>query len=716
MAGTPGNPGTFTGPDLVLGTADDVVYMGPGRSPNTESIAGAAENDDASLRPPSAGGTLIGGSKHACRRAVSRSGRDPGEFLLGGRPIRGDVLSRPFRMRSPIVAKEQRKDCEPRPVSIMELSATQRSGREHENSIRLNAEDEKDCIVVERIDARKRMRLHECDKKQRIQDIVDLAYCHNDSQVRVLIYVRTPRDAQSIESKLRRKLKANQRTALLTGTIRGYERDNLATANPAYKQFVHPEDGSLAETIYLISTSAGEVGIDIDADHMVCDMTTMDSMIQRLGRVNRRGGAGRVAQVDVVWTCDDENADKDKAVAKTLEILRRWTHENLHEDGKFNASPRNVRQLMEKLDNQDLEEAFSPKPVIPPLSDILLDAWSLTSVNKMPGRPEVADYLHGLTNDRPNTYIAWRKEIPRFSQNNVDERILQEWFAACPVRANERMRMRTDVLRGELRKLIRTHGKNKQSQEHQVVLLNERNQAEWARLSELDDRAVRLEYKTVVLPMEVGGLGQHGIFDSSVWKPAHDVANSNTEGIQRERWLYESGEDRPLISGQGFGSSWEVRERVLLASHEDSDVEESAGGNSVELILRMPKKELASASPDVARMRQTLVEHTDLIVRHMKAICNRLHLDPDITSALVSGACRHDRGKDRDIWQRFACNGSSSDPLAKSSKYLHGRALSGYRHEFGSVLEAMNDLTLYKERDLILHLIAAHHGHARPYF
>ena len=618
------------------------------------------------------------------------------------------------------VKKEQGKDCNPRPIHVMELSATPRTSGEDDNTIRLDTTDEEDSIVVERIDAIKRMRLHECDKKQLIQNIVDLAYCHNDSQVKVLIYVRIPRDAQSVESKLRRKLKADQRTALLTGTIRGYERDNLATDNCAYRQFLDQEDGSLGETVYLISTSAGEVGIDIDADHMVCDMTTLDSMIQRLGRVNRRGGAGRVAQVDVVWG-DDENAKKDKAVAKTLEILRRWTHDNLYEDGKFNASPRNVRQLMEKLSNQDLKEAFSPNPASPPLlSDILLDAWSLTSVNKMPGRLEVAAYLHGLKDyDLPTTYVVWREELSCLSRYDVDKKTLYEWFRACPVRANERIPMPTGVLRVEFRKLIRAHRKNKTSQEHhRIVLLDERNQVEWSKLSELEYREADLEYKTVVLPTKAGGLGQHGVFNSSVLDPANDVADSNIEGVRRVRRLCESGVESPLVSESGFGDSWEERKRVHLTSHEDLELDEDSEGSSVELVLRMPEKELAIASPDYAKMRQTLAEHTDSIVRHTKGISGRLHLEPDITSALVSAARWHDRGKARKIWQRFARNDNGSEPLAKARSYLHGRTLSGYRHEFGSVLEAMNDSTLHKdpERDLILHLIAAHHGRARPNF
>ena len=47
----------------------------------------------------------------------------------------------------------------------------------------------------------------------------------------------------------------------------------------------------------LVSTSAGEVGFDLNADHMICEAAPLESMIQRLGRVNRRGYGD--AKVDV---------------------------------------------------------------------------------------------------------------------------------------------------------------------------------------------------------------------------------------------------------------------------------------------------------------------------------------------------------------------------------------------------------------------------------
>ena len=47
-------------------------------------------------------------------------------------------------------------------------------------------------------------------------------------------------------------------------------------------------------------TLVGEVGVDIDADHGVMDIVTLDSMIKRLGRVNRMGLMK--AKVGIVFT------------------------------------------------------------------------------------------------------------------------------------------------------------------------------------------------------------------------------------------------------------------------------------------------------------------------------------------------------------------------------------------------------------------------------
>jgi CRISPR-associated endonuclease/helicase Cas3 len=151
------------------------------------------------------------------------------------------------------------------------------------------------------------------------------------------------------------------------------------------------------------------------------------------------------------------------------------------------------------------------------VSDIPLDAWSLTSVTcKLPGRPEVAEYLHGLTNDPPETYVAWRKEIGLLSAAAVDAATLEDWFLACPILSYERLRDQTDRVKNTLASLLDAHQKSVCDRDYRVAVLNERGEAEWRSLSEIVQRNFRLgavrcrwrrrQYRTIVLPVEAGGL------------------------------------------------------------------------------------------------------------------------------------------------------------------------------------------------------------------
>ncbi len=60
-----------------------------------------------------------------------------------------------------------------------------------------------------------------------------------------------------------------------------------------------------------------------------------------------------------------------------------------------------------------------------------------------------------------------------------------------------------------------------------------------------------------------------------------------------------------------------------------------------------------------------------------------------------------------------------ASPVAKSGKRgLNAKLLEGYRHELGTLLEAAHcaEICDHPECDLILHLIATHHGFGRPHF
>src|SRR4029079_9822203 len=80
-------------------------------------------------------------------------------------------------------------------------------------------------------------------------------------------------------------------TEQLTGTLRGLERDGLVN-KPIFQRFLPESNKDVTPapgTVYLVCTSAGEVGVNISADHLVCDLSTFESMAQRFGRVNRFG-------------------------------------------------------------------------------------------------------------------------------------------------------------------------------------------------------------------------------------------------------------------------------------------------------------------------------------------------------------------------------------------------------------------------------------------
>jgi CRISPR-associated endonuclease/helicase Cas3 len=128
-----------------------------------------------------------------------------------------------------------------------------------------------------------------------------------------------------------------------------------------------------------------------------------------------------------------------------------------------------------------------------------------------------------------------------------------------------------------------------------------------------------------------------------------------------------------------------------------------------------------------ARARMTLDDHLRDAAAYAKRIVTLLRLGSVEAEAVVLAAKWHDLGKHRVVWQRCIGNRdyALAPPiiLAKSAERMRSLDLGGYRHEFGSLLDVL-DLARVPEfarlsadtRDLALHLIAAHHGRARPYF
>ena len=287
------------------------------------------------------------------------------------------------------------------------------------------------------------MTLTTLGEKDKLNDklaVAAIKLATNESAIgkRIVVFVRKPDDARAIAETIRKHESAKNKLGIyadcvevLTGTMRGLERDELVE-KPVFKDRwlngdLDPSNESNQTPVFLISTSAGEVGFDLNADHMVCDAAPLDSMIQRLGRVNRRGQGN--ATIHLILA--KEPADKSEIDKACIAASKLFTED-------MGVSPKELAGFKSTLCADTLKAVSTPEPTMVELTDILLDTWSMTSITvPMPGRPEVAPWLRGIADDLPQTTISWRAEldVPGFDQLDLEE--VEDWLDTHRVLTHE---------------------------------------------------------------------------------------------------------------------------------------------------------------------------------------------------------------------------------------------------------------------------------------
>lgn len=635
------------------------------------------------------------------------------------------------------VETEQKACQESRPIRLMELSATtrgeSRASGGNGQAFGFEKEDREDPIVQDRLNAVKNLTIETAEKGKLVETIVAKATLIGQKPRRVLIYVRSPKTAGEVAGAIKKKLgaDADDRIGLLTGTIRGFERDELARSPLFMKFHSNPTRTPLSHAMYLVSTSAGEVGADLDADDLVCDQTTLDSLAQRFGRVNRLGGNGRAAEIMVVREKTAEtNKKKDgkEKKASELDAAVAATGAELDKIVKRggDVSPAAISEVLE---SEEARAAFSPVPTILPATDILYDAWSLTSIQPekgkdgkwrdMPGRPQVEPYLHGVADwEPPETQVAWRAEIRELADAEVSDDDLEEILKAFPIRAAEQLKDTTSHVIEQLVGIVKRH------RDAQAILIKN-GEPRWIGVSELapldNDKASLnearrlLSFATILLPCELGGL-KDGMLNGECEKPVPDVAEVKIDG-QRDRqrvWVRDDQSPACVLSGEPLSLPARHKQPLGLRDPDDED-----SGPSVTFEYRVAKAE--SGEPGC---RIELTPHNDGVANEARRIGTAIGLHSELCAALSLAGRLHDSGKDCGVWQRYAKNygyNTEQNPaaaLAKAASYQHWKVLNGYRHEFGSLMNAAarEEVKSHPERELILHLIASHHGWARPHF
>lgn len=651
-------------------------------------------------------------------------------------------------------------------LRLLSLSAT---GRQRQGEVfRLEERDiEGETAGVEltrkRLQASKSLRIVEhngTDKElpEKLAQVVWEELSHNGTKAgRFLVFCNSREHAVQVTELLGKQITAFRKERkndehaleivdpeLFIGARRVYERQ-AAERKLAELGFLADSDRDDPRVRFLVATSAGEVGVDLDADHMACDLVAWERMVQRLGRVNRRGdGQAQIAVIDAGPGISKLVERAHHQVRTLLESLPPSSEQTV------DVCPEAIRALRRRADvavEEAMTEASTPPPLRPALTRPLLDAWSMTTLKTHTGRPEVAPWLRGWVDEEPRTTVVWRAHLPVPSQLPEDpitqrrwHKATEEYFEATPPHIMEQLETESYRVAEWLLARIKALGESIAAGHKAGAVGQEPNldvptnetpiaflltaagdydtHYTLQSLEKLNkDRLKReLSGKTLIVHRSLGGLSPGGTL--------------NPKSDQLPEWLGDHDQDWPEAerSADRRTIKWKVirldgtqthepeshwRKRYEFSIHQNEDGEAVARLEIYKLRQDAANEEDRSVGPD-----QGLDEHQACVADHARRVGQRLNLPDHWTRLLVLAARLHDEGKRADRWQNAFNAPGDGRPYAKTQGPVNLQLLDGYRHEFGSLFHAERDPEFQalsdQDKDLVLHLIAAHHGNARP--
>ncbi|MBN2429350.1 MAG: type I-U CRISPR-associated helicase/endonuclease Cas3 [Deltaproteobacteria bacterium] len=672
------------------------------------------------------------------------------------------------------VVAEQNRCNDPRKLKVMELSATTRTKAAIE-VFSISDADSDNNFVKNRLNAVKRLSLIALGEKEKEQDkIIELTLARKDSGRAILVFVRSVADATKIASELEKKLGKDKKDMVrsLTGTMRGKERDELVK-EPVFRRFLQKNAKELSGegTVFLVATSAGEVGVNISADDLICDLSTYESMAQRFGRVNRFGERDDSA-ITVVCPTEFPHTKKIQEAEKAVAEKKKDAEKKLQtaiEKAAYDIARESTMALLMRLDgsaspasldslpDHDRIAAFSPPPKMRQATNIQFDAWALTSIRKpIAARPPVAPYLHGEAEwQPPETHIAWREELELIHGDLLGAYPPEDLLEDFPLKPHELLRDTSkriaETLSARIEKYLQEraddNAKLKQawligengsvslfelaSPELQAIYAKSMERTHWEKEEikrHKDYLRIAIENVTLILPASLGGISELGLFTADLreGKCATDVA-----AIKNVRLRVRAG--TPDIPAEYVAGYRLVR--VIDTAYSNNEEHESTD----RYWLWLEEKKAINGEKRSTVQPETLKTHAGAVVANIISLAHKLFpaistaSEPNLRRCLPVAAQMHDEGKNRLRWQQGIGNTryNPNDPntiYAKSGGLMRSRNLAeNYRHEFGSlntittnsvnpqIPGSLSDLTDL-EHDIILHLIAAHHGRARPHF
>jgi CRISPR-associated endonuclease/helicase Cas3 len=518
---------------------------------------------------------------------------------------------------------------------------------------------------------------------------------------RTAIFIEQPEKALKLAQRLDKEKRS---CALLTGTMRGFERDGLFN-NGSFKRFLAREPG--VEPVWLVCTSAGEVGINFTCERMITGLAEADHLLQRFGRLNRFGDS-KVGEAHVVFK-NPGDKESEKTLRETLVYLR-----SLGAD----ISCANI------WDHRPPSEACAERPAIARLEGRHIDLWAQTTY---PDRfvPAVASWLRGKQeSEAPDTEVVWRSDVKILTDWDVDPEQIRRLLEYYPVRAREKLSEPASRVAKKLA-AIQEHLGSAEAPKMKMIVVESDGTPTVRDLAYLVKQVVRdesyLGYRMLLLP-DVLGSAPAGMFHSAARDEASetlDVADPVIESggdYERTRFLFREGGVQRLATREEASAP-----APPPHSTRRPDLEEFASDKyKPAFVITNPEEEENALVYFEARSKKRhkpndvgLSEHQEAVASSAKKLTSLLHLG-GLEGTYETAGRIHDRGKHRPVWQG-AMGGSMEKPLAKTKQPVNLRLINGYRHELGSLVDALSSWDGPVD-DLLLHLVASHHAAARPFF
>jgi len=562
--------------------------------------------------------------------------------------------------------------------------------------------------------------------------------------------------------------KQGKRVHLLIGRMRPLDRDDLLKELAPFRT---GNKDVLAETRFVVSTQCLEVGADLDFEVLVTEAASIDALLQRFGRMDRAGkceGGARGA----ILLGQIKSGKPDAIYGGALEAVTQWLHSVGGEEkevdmGIEGLSAATIPQLVRNLGADEAATLRQPTRRAAILLPAHIDALAQTNPEPEPS-PDVSLFLHGSSDAVADVQVIWRADLPTAQKDWI------EVLSLCPPCSSEAMPVRISAFRNwakdqndadieGLEIVAPVKGKGSEKSDPYFVWQGEKSV----------NREVR-PGDTVILRCEEEGWKAFGHIPVSGLAGSNPRDFGDRANFQQRRqaklriseelvdqWQPKPSEDllealkvepgdpierdqlRQFLEGYLNAGGLEGWQRALI---------ESAVASKKPKLIPYPEKTTKSKFPaivldwrqsgisDSAAIRKSIDEDSgadelsylgsQTLERHTEEVrqaAQRFSKGSGFEAAVCIAAKWHDFGKADDRFQTMLHGGDAMraamapNLLAKGERYRPGLGAkaglpAGFRHEMLSLAFATKQIGLDSEdRDLILHLIAAHHGHGRPY-